>query len=115
MSYQYIRYELVDDHVVALTLSRPQRLNALNGPMLDELREALNRIEADDEVRVFLLSGAARADGGPCRLDGAAQAVAPAQHARSVASDSRRRGSALTYWAPEDPTNELRLVDAYRK
>lgn len=66
MSYEFIRSDRPAKHVAKITLARPERLNALNGPLLDELRRALSEIEADDEVRVFLLTGAARPDGRPC-------------------------------------------------
>jgi enoyl-CoA hydratase/carnithine racemase len=49
-----------------VTLARPERLNALNGPLLDELADAVRRIERDSSVRVWLLAGAPRADGRPC-------------------------------------------------
>jgi enoyl-CoA hydratase/carnithine racemase len=64
--YDHIRYETVAPHVVALTLARPERLNALSGPLLDELADAVARIDADADVRVFLLRGAPRPDGRPC-------------------------------------------------
>ncbi len=66
MSYHHLRYESVAPHVVSLTLARPERLNALNGPLLDELADAVERIEADPDVRVYLLRGAPRPDGRPC-------------------------------------------------
>jgi enoyl-CoA hydratase/carnithine racemase len=66
MAYEFIRYEMAAEHVAVLTLSRPERMNALNGPMLDELADAVGRIERDDAVRVYLLTGAPRADGRPC-------------------------------------------------
>jgi enoyl-CoA hydratase/carnithine racemase len=66
MVYESIRYETPADHVVAITLDRPRRLNALTGPLLDELADAVARLAADDSVRVFLLTGAPRPDGRPC-------------------------------------------------
>ena len=66
MAYEFIGYEDVHPHVVRVTLQRPDRLNALHGPLLDELRHAVERIDADDEVRVWLLTGAPRPDGRPC-------------------------------------------------
>ncbi|MBW2270399.1 MAG: enoyl-CoA hydratase/isomerase family protein [Deltaproteobacteria bacterium] len=66
MVYESIRYETPEEHVVAITLERPERLNALTGPLLDELADAVARVMADDSVRVFLLTGAPRPDGRPC-------------------------------------------------
>jgi len=66
MAYEFIRYEEARPHVVRLTLQRPERLNALHGPLLAELADAVERIDADEEVRVWLLTGAPRPDGRPC-------------------------------------------------
>jgi enoyl-CoA hydratase/carnithine racemase len=66
MSSEILRFETPDDGVAVLTMNRPKRLNALNGPLLDALAEALRRIASDDAIRVFVLRGAPRADGRPC-------------------------------------------------
>jgi enoyl-CoA hydratase len=66
MSDAILRFETPEDGIAVLTLNRPERLNALNGPLLDALGEALARISADDAIRVFLLRGAPRPDGRPC-------------------------------------------------
>lgn len=44
-----------------LTLNRPAKLNAVNADMLAGLNAALDRAEADEEVRVIVLDGAGRA------------------------------------------------------
>jgi enoyl-CoA hydratase/3-hydroxyacyl-CoA dehydrogenase len=41
-----------------LTLNRPQRLNALSPRLINELGDALRRLEKDDEVRVIVIRGA---------------------------------------------------------
>lgn len=53
--------EVVKDGVATLTMNRPDRLNALSGPMLDGLLEALPRLADDAEVGVIVLTGAGRA------------------------------------------------------
>jgi enoyl-CoA hydratase len=50
-----------DDRVVWVTLHRPERLNALNGRMIDELHLVLDRLAADTESTVVVLRGAGRA------------------------------------------------------
>ena len=50
--------ENVKDGVAVLTLNRPDRLNAMSGPMLDALLEALPRLAADAAVGVVVLTGA---------------------------------------------------------
>jgi enoyl-CoA hydratase len=44
-----------------VTLNRPEKLNALNREIVAGLHEALGRAEADDEVKVVVLTGAGRA------------------------------------------------------
>ncbi len=58
MTYQTIRYE-TEGPVGVLTLNRPERTNALNGTMLGEIEAVCDAVEADDAVRVLVLTGAA--------------------------------------------------------
>ena len=48
------------DGVLTLTLNRPERLNAISGPMLAALSAELDRANIDPEVRVVVLTGAGR-------------------------------------------------------
>ncbi len=48
------------DGVLTLTLNRPERLNAISGPMLAALSAQLDRANTDPEVRVVVLTGAGR-------------------------------------------------------
>src|ERR671919_1138389 len=50
-----------DGAIVTLTLNRPDKLNAIDGAMLDALDEALGEIEGDREIRAVILTGAGRA------------------------------------------------------
>jgi enoyl-CoA hydratase len=52
-----VRYD-VDDAVCTITLDRPERRNAVDGPMAAELREAFHAFEADDALSVAVLHGA---------------------------------------------------------
>jgi 2-(1,2-epoxy-1,2-dihydrophenyl)acetyl-CoA isomerase len=47
--------------VLTVTLNRPEKLNAFNPEMHQELRRALERADDDAEVRALLLTGAGRA------------------------------------------------------
>ena len=49
------------DGVCLFTLNRPKRLNAMTYELAIEFEYALNEIEADDQVRVVILTGAGRA------------------------------------------------------
>lgn len=51
-----ILYEVVD-HVAYLTLNRPERHNAMSHDLTDEFDAALDKAEADDDVRVLVLKG----------------------------------------------------------
>lgn len=55
--YQDIRFEL-DDGVAVVTLDRPEQMNAFSGRMGTELGDAFARCDADDAVRVVVLTGA---------------------------------------------------------
>src|ERR671911_2311881 len=52
--------ESIKDGVATLTLNRPDRLNALSGPMLDALLEALPRLADDPNVGCVVITGAGR-------------------------------------------------------
>jgi enoyl-CoA hydratase len=49
------------ESIVTLTLNRPDKLNAIDSPMLDALEQLLGEIERDAEIRAVLLTGAGRA------------------------------------------------------
>jgi enoyl-CoA hydratase/carnithine racemase len=57
--FEQIRAEL-GDGVLTITLNRPERLNAWTETMGRELMAALDRADADDEVRVVIVTGAGR-------------------------------------------------------
>jgi enoyl-CoA hydratase/carnithine racemase len=50
----------VDDHVATITLNRPDKLNAFTGTMMYEMITAFDMIDADDDVRVVIVTGAGR-------------------------------------------------------
>jgi enoyl-CoA hydratase/carnithine racemase len=60
MEFEQISTE-VDDRVLTITLNRPERLNAWTATMGRELRAALDRADADDQVRAVVITGAGRA------------------------------------------------------
>jgi enoyl-CoA hydratase/carnithine racemase len=49
-----------DGHVATITLNRPDRLNAISGPMLADLARRLVDCDRDREVRAVVLTGAGR-------------------------------------------------------
>jgi E-phenylitaconyl-CoA hydratase len=68
-----VRYEQ-DAHVVTITYNRPERMNAINGQMRNELNAAWLRFRDDADAWVAILTGAGRAfcAGADIREGGAA-------------------------------------------
>ena len=60
MTYETLDYQ-VEDGVLTLTLNRPDRMNAFNGQMRRDLIAAFDAADADDAVRVVIMTGAGRA------------------------------------------------------
>lgn len=60
MDYQEIRYEVADG-ICTLTLHRPEKLNAFTVRMMLEVLDAFDRVDADDAVRVVIVTGSGRA------------------------------------------------------
>ena len=86
--FETIRYDVADG-IATITLNRPDRLNAFNPTMAQELIAAFDRSDADDLVRVVIVTGEGRGfcagadleagadtfnyavrDGGPISADG---------------------------------------------
>ena len=49
-----------NDRVAKITLNRPERLNAINETMPEDISAAFNHAAADDSVHVIVLTGAGR-------------------------------------------------------
>ena len=60
MTYETIRYD-VADRILALTLHRPERMNAFTGRMADEMIDAFDKADADDAIKVVIVTGSGRA------------------------------------------------------
>jgi enoyl-CoA hydratase/carnithine racemase len=58
-SFEQILYD-VSDGVATVTLNRPDKLNAWTAQMEKEVQAAMARAEADEQVRVIVLTGAGR-------------------------------------------------------
>ncbi|MFN2138535.1 MAG: enoyl-CoA hydratase/isomerase family protein [Candidatus Promineifilaceae bacterium] len=56
-TYDTVLYQ-TSENVATLTLNRPERRNALNGRLMNELLDALQTAAADEQVRAVLLAGA---------------------------------------------------------
>lgn len=58
MAEPLVKYERHNEAVAILTFNRPEKMNALSTPLLQEFETHLKAIEADDSVRVAILTGA---------------------------------------------------------
>lgn len=76
MEYTDIRFE-VSDRIAIVTLDRPEHLNTFTGAMAVELEDAFRRADADDAVRVVVLTGAGRAFSAGADLSQGAETFAP--------------------------------------
>ena len=59
MTYDDLLYE-TDGHIATITLNRPERMNAISGPMLRSFSRALVDADRDADVRVIIITGAGR-------------------------------------------------------
>jgi enoyl-CoA hydratase/carnithine racemase len=81
----------VADGVMTITLNRPERLNAWTATMCSELIEAFDQADADDQVRVVIVTGAGRGFCAGADLE-----------AGAATFDWRERGSEQAVDVPED-------------
>ncbi|HYK79935.1 MAG TPA: enoyl-CoA hydratase [Micropepsaceae bacterium] len=60
MTYQNILVR-TEGAIAIVTLNRPQALNALNSPMMDELSAVLDGFETEDSIRCIIITGSEKA------------------------------------------------------
>jgi enoyl-CoA hydratase len=58
MSEQSLVHVSREDRIATVTIQRPEKLNALNPQVIDELGKVFRELRSDDEVRVVILTGA---------------------------------------------------------
>ena len=61
MSYENIQVRTEAGKVGIITLNRPKQLNALNGPLMDELGAALKAFDADPAIGCMVITGSEKA------------------------------------------------------
>ena len=94
MDYEQIRYE-VDGPILTLTLSRPDQLNAFTVRMMHELIDAFDHADADDAVRVIIVTGAGRAFCAGADLSGGSDAFDHTAGSKPLTIDTHRDGGGL--------------------
>jgi enoyl-CoA hydratase len=89
--------------VALLTLNRPDKLNAINEPMIRALDAALDAAEADESVRAIVVAGAGRAFSAGFDLDMGAGGGRPdaSDVRRALENDFR---IILRFWDSPKPT-----------
>ncbi len=92
-----------DGAVAIITLNRPERLNAMDQAMLVDVNEAVDRAEADDEVRAIIVTGAGK--GFSSGFDLKAQAANPPTGIEEWRPVLRRDfDTAMRFWHSPKPT-----------
>jgi enoyl-CoA hydratase/carnithine racemase len=51
----------INNHIGVMTLNRPESLNSWNQQMRDELKETIQQLVSDDDIRVLIITGTGRA------------------------------------------------------
>src|SRR5260221_2972117 len=91
------------ERVGVVTLNRPERLNAIDRRMLEELGAALDELEADDGLRAIVLTGAGKAfsSGFDLKEQMAARPEGPAVWREILARDFN---GVMRFWHCPKPT-----------
>jgi enoyl-CoA hydratase/carnithine racemase len=86
-----VNFDIVDEGIARITLNRPDRLNAIDGAILDGMDAALDRLSSG-EFRVGILTGAGRGFCAGADLSGTGQAwTKPANSPLKTMYDSQVR------------------------
>lgn len=56
--FETVLYEAADDHIVRIVLNRPEKRNAQNHAMTNDLNAAFTKAAADNDVKVIILAAA---------------------------------------------------------
>ena len=89
-----VLYE-VSEHIATITFNRPERMNTISGPMLNDLAQLLLKADRDRDVRCIILTGTGRAFCAGLNLAGATQGSTGLEGA-SAATDIDLRGTPPT-------------------
>jgi len=102
MDHEQIRCE-VSERIATITLNRPERLNAYTSTMGRELAAAFKQYDADDAVRVIIVTGAGRGFCAGADLAGGGEQLARAGSAERQAQVRAERAAAVRPWEMTKP------------
>ncbi|MEI4234977.1 enoyl-CoA hydratase/isomerase family protein [Roseovarius sp. D22-M7] len=102
MDYKTIKVER-DGNVGILTLNRPERLNAINQSMLDEIQSACDAFESEDAIRCVVLTGEGKAFSSGFDLQDQA-ANTPQGHSEWQPVLRRDFDGVMRFWNMSKPT-----------
>jgi len=94
MSFEQIRYEAADG-IATITLHRPEKLNAVTSVLIGELLAAFDSADADDAVRVVIVTGAGRAFCAGADLSEGTETFDGARRGRPAPDGEHRDGGGL--------------------
>lgn len=102
-----------DGGVLWVTIDRPDRMNALDGPTADRMTEAIADGARDESVRVVVLGGAGKAfcTGADLVAMASAEAPADAAEADERAAETMRRAEALVRAVVDAPVPVVASVN----
>ena len=83
-TFETLLYD-VEDGIATITLNRPDKLNAFNGQMMLDLIAAFDATDADDNVRVVIVTGAGRGFCAGADLSGGSQTFDPGKRTDRIA------------------------------
>jgi enoyl-CoA hydratase/carnithine racemase len=95
MAFETILYD-VAERVATITLNRPDRLNAVNTTVIQELVEAFDQADGDDGVRAVIVTGAGRAFCAGADLGGGGKTFAGGPGRAERPEDHRDGGGLVT-------------------
>lgn len=108
MPYEFILIDR-EDNIAVLTINRPDKYNALNDQVVAEISAALDELEADDDVRALIITGA----GEKAFVSGADISMLLELQSSSEGVANSRRGQAVTRKIERLPKPVIAALNGY--